>query len=690
MPDSMTQVQRAGPPGTKVNLAVLGDGFAEGDQELFDAKVAELLLDGVFGHDYFHEDAAAFNLYRVNLVSAESGVTRRCHPQDGGAEAGTDWRDTALGYVYNGSWEHHWVEPGPGTAAALRAALDRWVPDHQLVLVLLNEPAFGGFGGGGLLVATLGVDWTLVAHELGHALGGLADEYCQSRPWPGGEPGAVNLTANPNRATLKWAGLVAPSTPIPSGIGTCAGFNQGAPPAGWDQTQDVGLFEGGGAHGMGVFRPVVNCRMRGIAPPFCPVCHGELKRRHHRRTGQGFARCHTGDLDGDGRAELLLQSDSSLLLYRSNGTELELYASLVDRVPGSWRLAAGDRLLLGDLDGDGADEVLVYNPSDWARPYLGLLADDGRDGLELVARWDGELPGWPLAPNDRFHLADLDGDGAKDLVVLNGADHGAPRLALLRSQLGSAPGGLPGGGRGLEPIARFQSALPGWQLGRGDRLLVGDFDGDGREDLWLANGGDWALPYLALLRSTGDGLALASRYDGALPGWRMRPGDRYLVGDFDGDGRADLYAFNGRDWSVPYLLMAASTGSGLDFIERYEGNVPGWQMRAGDRHWLADLNGDGRADLFVANSSDWAGEYLGTMVSNGKGLSAEWRRDFVGDWNLGPDDRFLPCNYQGGQGTPDLIVSNGEWLGMIRATPALVCDRVYHRWIRNPRYGRPW
>ena len=30
MPDSMTQVLSSGPPGTKVNIAVLGDGFADG------------------------------------------------------------------------------------------------------------------------------------------------------------------------------------------------------------------------------------------------------------------------------------------------------------------------------------------------------------------------------------------------------------------------------------------------------------------------------------------------------------------------------------------------------------------------------------------------------------------------------------------------------------------------------------
>ncbi len=56
MPDSMTQILSSGPPGTKVNIAVLGDGFADGaDQTTYNNKVnsfvqrplqARLLLRG--------------------------------------------------------------------------------------------------------------------------------------------------------------------------------------------------------------------------------------------------------------------------------------------------------------------------------------------------------------------------------------------------------------------------------------------------------------------------------------------------------------------------------------------------------------------------------------------------------------------------------------------------------------------
>ncbi|MEK8229255.1 M64 family metallopeptidase [Oerskovia sp. M15] len=73
MPDSVTQILRSGPPGTKINIAVVGDGFAAGDQAAYNAKVQDLIIDGVFGNDYFYEDASAFNVFRVNLISNDSG-----------------------------------------------------------------------------------------------------------------------------------------------------------------------------------------------------------------------------------------------------------------------------------------------------------------------------------------------------------------------------------------------------------------------------------------------------------------------------------------------------------------------------------------------------------------------------------------------------------------------------------------
>lgn len=681
MADSVTQVRTAGPVGAKRNLAILGDGFAAADQVAFNDWVDNTLLAGVFGHDYFYEDASAWNIFRVNLTSNDSGVGQRTY--DNGNVLSTTLKDTALGMLFSGSWSHCWMEYGTDTENRIQSALNKWVPDYNFVLIVLNDPNYGGCGGGGRAHVTTGDDWTVIAHEFGHGLGGLADEYCVSGANTGGEPGSVDLTINTNRATLKWGNFVDPGTPVPTGMGACADYNQGTKPATWDDNQDVGVFEGGGTMNTGIYRPVVNCRMRSNAPPFCPVCYTSFKRQYDSYTGHTFFKCYAGDFDGDGRTDVLVHSGNSIQTFRSDGSQLDLAFSAVERVQGSWQFQPNDQLYIGDFNGDGKDEVAIFNGNDWVMPYLGFLADDGSGGLRLIARYDGDIPGWGgFAANDVFFVGDFDGDGKDDLFVFNGADWSLSYVGMIRSS-----------GVGFALVQRFDGDIPGWGgLARNDRLFVGDFDGNRKADLYIFNGADWSMPYVGMFKSTGAGLQIAARFDGDIPGWGgLARNDGLYVGDFNDDRKADLYIFNGLDWSMPYLGMFRSTGTDLRMVARYDGDVPGWGgMARNDRFLVADIDGDGRTDLFAYNDQDWGTEYLGRMISNGTALAADYVGDWVGEWNLGAVDRFETCNFEGAHGKPDLVVHNQDWFGMIRGNPGLALQRMYYRWIHNYRYGRNW
>ena len=99
-------------------------------------------------------------------------MSTKTYDDDGNVTAQT-MRDTALGAIFNGDWAHCWVEDGPDTGRLLNDLLAQYAPEHRLVILLLNNPGFGGCGGGGRATLPLGVTWSTIAHEFGHALGGL-------------------------------------------------------------------------------------------------------------------------------------------------------------------------------------------------------------------------------------------------------------------------------------------------------------------------------------------------------------------------------------------------------------------------------------------------------------------------------------------------------------------------------------
>ena len=392
---------------------------------------------------------------------------------------------------------------------------------------------------------------------------------------------------------------------------------------------------------------------------------------------QHLSRLTSGDVDGDGRADLIgVRSDGSLWLYRHNGTSQPYLARA--RI-GAYGWNGYDTLVAADIDGDGRSDLIARTPSGqlWlyrntgslSSPYSSrvrigaygwqafrtlIAADvdgDGRTDL-IGVRADGSLwlyhnGGSPTAPFRRSALIgsfgwtgfrqliaqDVDGDGRADLIGstpggtlwLYPAGASISRPYVARRNIGASgwqafdrllPGatavprhteasGLlavrPGGSGtlwryGVLPAtsmipARRNIGASGWQAF--DRIMLGDIDGDGHDDLvatrptgslWLyRNNGNAAHPYTTAVRI------------GAY-GWNAF--DRMALGDVDGDGRADLVVRQ-RDGS---LWMYRNGGSVTHpFGHRVLIGTSGWNIF--DRIMLADVTGDNRVDL-IATSPD--------------------------------------------------------------------------------------
>src|SRR5258708_31354946 len=109
MADGMTVLRKAGPPGTKRSIVVLGDGFTAADQATYNQWVDTKLIKGVFGHDYYSEDPSAYNIYRINLESVDSGVSTRTYDEKSTADPSDNTiapetvRDTARVRIFNSS-----------------------------------------------------------------------------------------------------------------------------------------------------------------------------------------------------------------------------------------------------------------------------------------------------------------------------------------------------------------------------------------------------------------------------------------------------------------------------------------------------------------------------------------------------------------------------------------------------------
>jgi hypothetical protein len=248
-----------GAASKKYNIVFVGDGFTAAQQNIFNIKVDQAVAAlGILSP--YKEQMCSLNIWRVNVVSAQSGVD---HPMD------SIWKNTELdcryGNTADGEAERCITSDSPEKCHEAAG----YAPAADAVFVLVNDTQWGGCAGDLVFSSISGGFSSIITHELGHKIGALADEYqcyvCDGSDdgvtYSGAEPSEVNVTKAHTYATLKWNDLVDPSTPIPTTVNSPYGV--------------VGAWEGGMYAAQGIYRPQASCQMSS-GGAFCKVCSREM------------------------------------------------------------------------------------------------------------------------------------------------------------------------------------------------------------------------------------------------------------------------------------------------------------------------------------------------------------------------------------------------------------------------------
>ena len=270
----------------------------------------------------------------------------------------------------------------------------------------------------------------------------------------------------------------------------------------------------------------------------------------------------TGDFNGDGKLDLavanLNQNTVSVLLRNTSNTGFNGYSDVsTGTMPGDVRV--------GDFNGDGKADLLVTNKLDGTVSVLLNNTVTNATSISFAAKADYTVGTTP----ESVSVGDFNNDGKLDLAVAN---YGNNTVSILLNTTASNASST-----------SFASKVDYATGTKPASITMGDFNGDGKLDLAVANTGSNTVS--VLLRNTANtGFDTKLDYNvGTAP-------NTVSVGDFNNDGMLDLAVANFSSNNLSVLLRNASN-TGFDAISQY------LAVQAPTAMGLGDFNHDGTTDI---------------------------------------------------------------------------------------------
>jgi hypothetical protein len=302
-------------------------------------------------------------------------------------------------------------------------------------------------------------------------------------------------------------------------------------------------------------------------------------------SGQGFGSSNyndasLGDLDGDGDLDAWVANynQPNRVWINQGGVQGGLVGNFADSFQelGNFLSRA---VSLGDLDGDGDLDAWVANLNQANRVWINQGGEQGG----VVGNFTDSGQALGNSTSLDVSLGDLDGDGDLDAWVAN--LNQANRVWINQ-------GGVQGG-----TVGNFTDSGQALGNAAGRAVSLGDFDGDGDLDAWVANSDNQANR-VWINQGGVQGGTVGNFTDSGQPLGNSISIDVSL-GDLDGDGDLDAWVANSDNQANRVWLNQGGVQGGTAGNFTDSGQPLGsWDSRDVA---LGDLDGDGDLDAWVAN-----------------------------------------------------------------------------------------